>query len=281
MENQSYCLYGVANESVTAERVLRVGQIVGARFRSRGKRVIIGKDTRRPNYMLEAALVAGLASMGMDVINTGPVPMAGIAYLVSSMRCVLGVMITAPSDTFEVVGVTLFDENGVELPSEVQAEIGTESALPFIGPLPQAADLGRWQRLEGPHERIVEATKRSVERLTLYGIRIVIDCANGAAYRSGPEALWELGAEVIKMGVNPNGININGEGVGLRHPSVMIERVRELRADFGIALDAAGRNALVVDKRGNAIEVPQVDCNGLSDDGIVRALAAIKQSLGV
>lgn len=271
----SYALHGIAGSDVTSERAMRVAQIVGALLPSKA-RVIIGKDTRRPNYMIEAALVTGFVSVGAHVINTGPVPIAGIAHLVSSMRCSLGVMITAPDDAFGVTGIVLFDADGVMYSPEQHETIRRVSAEPFAGKLAQAEHLGNWKRLEGPYERVVEATKRSVDGLELAGNRIVVDCAHGAAYRSAPTALEELGAEVFALGVDPDGINVN-EGVGLAHPHTMRAKVRDVRADFGITLDAAGYQVLLVDRSGTAINTPRVECNGLSDDGLVRALHAIKK----
>ena len=211
---------GRANGKITPELAMKVGQATGLVF-LRGDhrhRVVIGKDTRLSGYMIENALVAGFTSVGMDVLLLGPVPTPAVAMLTRSMRADLGVMISASHNPYEDNGIKLFGPDGYKLSDEVETAI--EALLDGdLGPkLSKSADLGRAKRIESVHARYIEFAKRTLPRsLSLDGLRIVVDCANGAAYRVAPEALWELGAEVFSIGVEPDGFNIN-DNVGSTAP---------------------------------------------------------------
>src|ERR1700741_1271824 len=203
---------GRANGTITPELALRVGQAAGLVFR-RGEhrhRVLIGKDTRLSGYMIETALVAGFTSVGIDVFQTGPLPTPAVAMLTRSMRCDLGVMISASHNPYDDNGIKLFGPDGYKLSDEVERSIEQLLEADVTKKLAKSADLGRPRRIDGVPARYVEAAKRTLpRRLDLDGLRVVVDCANGAGYRVAPAALWELGAEVISIGVEPNGRNIN------------------------------------------------------------------------
>jgi len=251
---------GRANGKITAEIAMKVGQAAGLAFQ-RGDhrhRVVIGKDTRLSGYMIEYALVAGFTSVGMDVLLLGPAPTPAVAMLTRSMRCDLGVMISASHNLFEDNGIKLFGPDGFKLSDEIEGEIETLMDSE-IGPrLSLAPDLGRARRIEDVQARYIEFAKRTLPRnLSLEGLRIVIDCANGAAYRVAPEALWELGAEVFKIGVEPNGVNINLD-VGSTSPDALAHKVREMRADIGIALDGDADRVLIIDEKGHKIDGDQL-----------------------
>jgi phosphoglucosamine mutase len=251
---------GRANGKITADLALKVGQAAGLVFQ-RGEyrhRVVIGKDTRLSSYMIEYALVAGFTSVGMDVLLLGPVPTPAVAMLTRSMRCDLGVMISASHNLFEDNGIKLFGPDGFKLSDEIEQNI--EHLIDSdIGPqLSRAPDLGRARRVDDVQARYIEYAKRTLPRdVSFDGMRIVIDCANGAAYKVAPEALWELGAEVIKIGVEPNGVNINLD-VGSTSPEALAGKVRELRADIGIALDGDADRMIVVDEKGRIIDGDQI-----------------------
>src|SRR5256885_11070576 len=214
---------GRANGVITPELALRVGQAAGVVFR-RGEhrhRVLIGKDTRLSGYMIETALVAGFTSVGMDVFQTGPVPTPAIAMLTRSMRCDLGVMISASHNPFHDNGIKLFGPDGHKMSDEDEAKIETLIDSDMGKRLAGSKDLGRARRIDGASERYVEFAKRTLPRtLDLDGLRAVIDCANGAAYKVAPLALQELGAETITIGVEPNGLNIN-QDVGSTEPAAL------------------------------------------------------------
>src|SRR5579883_2922854 len=197
---------GRANGLITPELALKVGQAAGLVFQ-RGEhrhRVVIGKDTRLSGYMIEYAMVAGFTSVGMDVLLLGPVPTPAVAMLTRSMRCDLGVMISASHNPFEDNGIKLFGPDGYKLSDEVEAKIETLMDLEIAPRLAKSRDLGRAKRIESVQARYIEYAKRTLPRnLSLDGLRIVLDCANGAAYKVAPEALWELGAEVFSIGVEP------------------------------------------------------------------------------
>src|SRR5271155_783819 len=205
---------GRANAKVTAEVAMKVGQAAGLAFR-RGDhrhRVVIGKDTRLSSYMIEYALVAGFTSVGADVLLLGPVPTPAVAMLTRSMRCDLGVMISASHNPYEDNGIKLFGPDGYKLSDEVESKIDAMLDKEVSLKLSKPADLGRAMRVEGDRARYIEFAKRTLNgNLSLEGLRIVVDCANGAAYKVAPEALWELGAEVFSIGVEPDGFNINDE----------------------------------------------------------------------
>jgi phosphoglucosamine mutase len=252
---------GTANvEPMTAETALRLGQAAGLLF-TRGThrhRVVIGKDTRLSGYMLEPALVAGFIGAGMDVILVGPLPTPAIAMLTRSMRCDLGVMLSASHNAFEDNGIKLFGPDGFKLSDATEAEIESLMASGVSARLAKSEKLGRAQRLDDAAGRYIEAAKASAPRgMRLSGLRIVVDCANGAAYKVAPTVLWELGAEVIPVGVSPDGLNINRE-CGSTFPALVTSEVRRLRADIGIALDGDADRLLLCDETGKEIDGDQV-----------------------
>jgi phosphoglucosamine mutase len=251
---------GKANGKITADVALRVGQAAGLAFQ-RGEhrhRVVIGKDTRLSSYMIEYALVAGFTSVGVDVLLLGPVPTPAVAMLTRSMRCDLGVMISASHNPYEDNGIKLFGPDGYKLSDEVEAQIEALMDGDAAAMLARSPDLGRARRIDDVQARYIEYAKRTLGReVTLEGLRVVIDCANGAGYKVAPEALWELGAEVIRIGVEPNGININAE-VGSTAPEALSRKVREMRADVGIALDGDADRMIIVDEKGHVVDGDQV-----------------------
>lgn len=251
---------GRANGIITPELALKVGQAAGLVFQ-RGDhrhRVVIGKDTRLSGYMIETALVAGFTSVGMDVLLLGPVPTPAVAMLTRSMRADIGVMISASHNPFEDNGIKLFGPDGFKLNDEVEREIEALIDAELHTKLAGSSDLGRAKRIESVHARYVEFAKRTLPRsVTLEGLRVVVDCANGAAYRVAPETLWELGAEVISIGVEPDGFNINRD-VGSTAPTALVDMVRERRADIGIALDGDADRVLIVDEKGQVVDGDQL-----------------------
>ncbi|MFC3076498.1 phosphoglucosamine mutase [Phenylobacterium terrae] len=253
---------GQANRHpMTAEVALRVGMAAGKLFMSQDERrhlVVIGKDTRLSGYMIEPALVAGFTSVGMDVRLFGPLPTPAVAMMTRSLRADLGVMISASHNGFEDNGIKLFGPDGYKLSDERELEIealmdqGLEEGL--AGP----RGLGRVQRIDDSQARYIEIAKASFpRRMSLAGLRVVIDCANGAAYKVAPEVLYELGAEVIRVGVEPNGFNINEE-CGSTHPEAMVAMVRKYRADLGIALDGDADRLVLCDERGVVVDGDQI-----------------------
>jgi phosphoglucosamine mutase len=251
---------GRANGTITAELALRVGQAAGLTFR-RGDhrhRVLIGKDTRLSGYMIETALVAGFTSVGMDVLLTGPIPTPAVGMLTRSMRADLGVMISASHNPFDDNGIKLFGPDGFKLSDEVEHQIETLIDSELDKRLARGADLGRARRIDGVQDRYIEFAKRTLPRnLSLAGLRVVVDCAHGAGYRVTPEALRELDAEVIAMGIEPNGLNINRE-CGSTEPAALCLKVKEMRADVGIALDGDADRVLMVDERGRIVDGDQL-----------------------
>ncbi len=251
---------GRANGKITPELALRVGQAAGMVFH-RGEhrhRVVIGKDTRLSGYMIENALTAGFLSVGMDVLLLGPMPTPAIAMLSRSMRADLGVMISASHNPYEDNGIKLFGPDGYKLSDEIEAEIERLIDPAATIRLSGSRDIGRARRLEGVHARYIEFAKRTLPRaLDLDGMRIVVDCANGAGYRVAPEALWELGAEVIPIGADPDGFNINRD-VGSTAPHALQQKVREMRADIGIALDGDADRVMIVDEKGHVVDGDQL-----------------------
>ncbi len=250
---------GRANGTITPELALRVGQAAGLVFQ-RGDhrhRVVIGKDTRLSGYMIENALVAGFTSVGMDTLLLGPMPTPAVAMLTRSMRADLGVMISASHNPFEDNGIKLFGPDGFKLSDSVELEIERIMGANLTKRLASASSLGRAKRVEGVQARYVEFAKRTLPRgLDLEGLRIVLDCANGAAYKVAPDAIWELGGEVFAIGVDPDGFNINRE-VGSTAPDALVAKVRELRADIGIALDGDADRAIIVDEKGHLVDGDQ------------------------
>ena len=250
---------GLTNsEPMTAETALRVGQAAGAHF-LRGDhrhRVVIGKDTRLSGYMMESALVAGFASVGMDVVLLGPMPTPAVAMLTRSMRADLGVMISASHNPFEDNGIKLFGPDGFKLSDE--AERAIERRLDKEPRRAKPHLIGRAVRIDDARGRYVHFAKSTFpERLRLDGVKIVVDCANGAAYHVAPEALWELGADVVPLGVTPNGTNIN-DGCGSTHPQALQAKVVEEKADIGLALDGDADRLLVVDQEGRLTDGDQL-----------------------
>ncbi len=252
---------GTANKApMTAETALKLGQAAGLLF-TRGDhrhRVIIGKDTRLSGYMLEPALTAGFISAGMNVTLAGPLPTPGIAMLTRSLRLDLGVVISASHNPFEDNGIKLFGPDGAKLSDETEAEIEALMAEDLSDRMAPPAKLGRAARLVDAAGRYIEAAKFSLPRgLRLDGLRIVLDCAHGAAYKVAPAALFELGAEVIPLGVSPDGFNINREA-GSTAPRALCEAVLEHHADIGIALDGDADRVILADERGEIIDGDQI-----------------------
>lgn len=250
---------GLTNQApMTADIALKVGQAAGAHF-LRGDhrhRVVIGKDTRLSGYMMESALVAGFTSVGMDVVLLGPMPTPAVAMLTRSMRADLGVMISASHNPFHDNGIKLFGPDGFKLSDE--DELAIEALLGREAELVEANRIGRAKRIEDARGRYVHFAKSTFpEKLRLDGLKIVVDCANGAAYHVAPDALWELGAEVIPLGVQPNGININDE-CGSTHPQLLQETVVANGADIGLALDGDADRLIVVDDAGKVIDGDQL-----------------------
>src|SRR3954469_9107057 len=243
---------------MTAETALKVGQAAGTFF-LRGDhrhRVVIGKDTRLSGYMMESAMVAGFTSVGMDVVLLGPMPTPAVAMLTRSMRADLGVMISASHNPFDDNGIKLFGPDGFKLSDEVEQEI--EKRMGGGPRLAKAAEIGRARRIDDARGRYVQFAKDTFpEQLRLDGLKVVVDCANGAAYQVAPEALWELGAEVVPLGVTPNGLNINDE-CGSTHPQLLQETVVASGADIGLALDGDADRLIVSDEKGELVDGDQL-----------------------
>jgi phosphoglucosamine mutase len=252
---------GRANQfPITPEIAMKVGMAAAMAFRNgdHRHRAVIGKDTRLSSYMIENALTAGFLAMGMDVLLTGPIPTPAVAMLTRSMRCDLGVMISASHNPYDDNGIKLFGPDGHKLSDAREAEIEAAIDADLGKQLAGSADLGRARRIDGVQDRYIEFAKRTLPRnLSLDGIRVVVDCANGAGYRVAPEALWELGAEVISLGTTPDGFNINRE-VGSTAPAALAAKVREMRADIGIALDGDADRVVVTDEKGHLVDGDQL-----------------------
>ncbi|MFT4014704.1 MAG: phosphoglucosamine mutase [Paracoccus sp. (in: a-proteobacteria)] len=244
---------------MTAEMALRLGAAAGRYFRRKGEdhhRVVIGKDTRLSGYMLENALTAGLTSTGMNVLLLGPVPTPAVGYLTRSMRADVGIMISASHNPAADNGIKFFGPDGFKLSDEAEAEI-ERIVAGTVEPAPPQS-IGRAKRIEDGRGRYVEYAKTtfpSGQRLD--GLKVVIDCANGAAYRAAPDVLWELGAEVIALGVAPNGHNIN-DGVGSTHPEAAARMVLEHGADLGISLDGDADRVMIIDEKGQVADGDQI-----------------------
>jgi phosphoglucosamine mutase len=282
---------GTANSfPMTPEVALRVGMAAGKRYRNGGDRrhsVVIGKDTRLSGYMIEPALTAGFTAVGMDVVLFGPLPTPAVAMLTRSLRADLGVMISASHNKYHDNGIKLFGPDGYKLSDVTEAEIGMMMDLPLDEGLAEPNKLGRAKRIDDAQARYIEIVKATFPRgLRLSGLRIVVDCANGAAYKVAPEALFELGAEVFTVGVEPNGFNINQE-VGSTDTRALREAVLKYRADIGIALDGDADRVVLVDERGAVIDGDQLmalvatswkKAGALTQPGIV---ATIMSNLGL
>jgi phosphoglucosamine mutase len=274
---------------ITPELALKVGQAAGLVFK-RGDhrhRVVIGKDTRLSGYMIETALVAGFTSVGMDVLLLGPMPTPAVGMLTRSMRADLGVMISASHNPFDDNGIKLFGPDGFKLSDAIETEIEALIDGDMMPKLAASGDLGRAKRIDGVHDRYIEFAKRTLPRaLDLAGMRIVVDCANGAAYKVAPEALWELGADVVAIGVDPDGFNINRD-CGSTDIAALTAKVREVRADIGIALDGDADRILVIDERGQLVDGDQllaVIAESWKDDGRLAKpgiVATVMSNLGL
>ena len=250
---------GLTNAGVmTAAIAMKVGQAAGTHF-LRGKhrhRVVIGKDTRLSGYMLENALVAGFTSVGMDVVLLGPMPTPGVALLTRELRADVGVMISASHNPYMDNGIKLFGPDGFKL-SDAD-ELAIEAMIGADLPLAPAAEIGRARRIDDARGRYIHAVKGSLpDDVRLDGLKIVVDCANGAAYQVAPSAVWELGAEVIAVGVNPNGININ-DACGSTHLDLIKQTVVASGAHIGLALDGDADRLIVVDERGQTVDGDQL-----------------------
>jgi phosphoglucosamine mutase len=253
---------GLANSHpMTSEIALKAGMAAGRLFSNSGThphRVVIGKDTRLSGYMIENALTSGFTAAGVDVFLLGPLPTPAVAMLTRSLRADLGVMISASHNPYHDNGIKFFDPDGYKLSDEMELEMERLIEAPSTTLMVGADKIGRAKRIESAQQRYVEFAKYTLPRnIRLDGLRIVIDCANGAGYEVAPDALWELGAEVIKIGVEPNGRNINLK-CGSTHPEALCDKVRELRADIGIALDGDADRVVIVDEKGNIIDGDQI-----------------------
>jgi phosphoglucosamine mutase len=273
--------------TMTAELAMKVGQAAGTHFLRGGHkhRVVIGKDTRLSGYMIENALVAGFTSVGMDVVQFGPIPTPAVALLTRSMRADLGVMISASHNPYEDNGIKLFGPNGFKLSDH--DEMAIEALMAEPPQLAIASEIGRARRIEDARGRYIHAIKLSVpEHIRFDGLHVVLDCANGAAYQVAPTAIWELGAKVTTIGVNPNGKNINDK-VGSTHVATLQETVVSAGAHIGIALDGDADRLIVVDEKGRIVDGDQIMAlmatamsrNGLlTGNGIV---ATVMSNLGL
>lgn len=251
---------GLANGAkLTPELAMRVGMAAGLKFVNgdHRNRVVIGKDTRRSGYMIESALTAGFTAVGMDVYLLGPMPTPAVAMLTRSLRADLGVMISASHNPFEDNGIKLFRHDGYKLSDSLENEIEDLMDADLSARLSTGQAIGRAHRDEAAQTRYIEYAKRTLPKnIDLSGLRVVLDCANGAAYKVAPTALWELGAEVFTIGDKPDGFNINDK-VGSTAPDALVGKVRELRADIGIALDGDADRVIIVDEKGEIVDGDQ------------------------
>jgi phosphoglucosamine mutase len=246
--------------AMSPDIVMKIGMAAGHLHRRGGHRhrVVIGKDTRLSGYMIEQALTAGLLATGMDVFLLGPVPTPAVAMLTRSMRADLGVMISASHNPFHDNGIKIFGPDGYKLSDESELKIEALIDNPAADSLAGSNDIGRAKRIEDSGARYIEFTKRTYPgESDLDGLRIVIDTANGAAYKTANVALWELGAEIFELGKDPNGFNINDK-CGSTSPQTMCDKVREVRADIGIALDGDADRVIICDEKGNVIDGDQL-----------------------
>ena len=246
---------------MTPDLAMRVGVAVGTIFRrdDHAHRVVIGKDTRLSGYMIENALVAGFTAAGMNVYLLGPIPTPAVAMLTRSLRADVGVMISASHNPYADNGIKLFGPDGYKMSDEIEARIETLIDRDnFYAQLAKPNEIGRASRVDGDIYRYIEFVKRTLPRdVTLHGLRVVVDCANGAAYKAAPTALWELGADVVTIGTEPNGVNINKD-CGSTSPKALQQKVHEVRADIGIALDGDADRVIIVDEKGEIIDGDQL-----------------------
>jgi phosphoglucosamine mutase len=277
------------NGKLNADLAMKVGMAAGLVFQ-RGDyrhRVLIGKDTRLSGYLIENALTAGFLSVGLDVFLVGPLPTPAIAMLTRSMRADLGVMISASHNAYDDNGIKLFGPDGYKLSDEIELEIEKLVDSDLSKRLAHSPNVGRAKRIEGAQARYIEYAKRTLQKnLELDGVRVVVDCANGAAYSVAPEALWELGADVISIGVEPDGFNINKE-CGSTAPEALCRKVREMRADIGIALDGDADRVVIVDEKGYVVDGDQlmaVIAESFKEDGRLSkpgVVATVMSNLGL
>ncbi len=274
---------------MTADIALKVGMAAGHMFTKgeRRHRVVIGKDTRLSGYVIESALVSGFTSVGMDVVQLGPIPTPAVAMLVRSLRADLGVMISASHNPYQDNGIKLFGPDGYKLSDEVEEVIEAHVYGNMDELLANPDRIGQARRIDGVYDRYVEFAKRTLDRtISLSGLKVVVDCANGAAYRVAPAALWELGAEVVALGANPDGRNINRE-CGSTFPETVCRKVRESGANVGIALDGDADRVVIADENGQVVDGDQIlaviaaswrDAHRLQGNGIV---ATVMSNLGL
>lgn len=274
---------------MTPDLAMRVGIAVGTIFRNgdHRHRVVIGKDTRLSGYMLENAMVAGFTAAGLDVFLLGPIPTPAVAMLTRSLRADIGVMISASHNPYQDNGIKLFGPDGYKLSDAIEMQIEELLDSDLSTQLAKAANIGRAKRVEGDIYRYIEQAKRTLPRdVTLHGLRVAIDCANGAAYKVAPLALWELGADVVTIGAEPDGLNINLE-CGSTHPAALQRKVHEVRADIGIALDGDADRVQIVDENGKIIDGDQlmaVIAESWAADGMLRGngiVATVMSNLGL
>jgi phosphoglucosamine mutase len=276
---------------MTAEMALSLGQAIARVFRTartKRPRIIIGKDTRLSGYLFEDALAAGICSMGVDVIQVGPMPTPGMAFLTADMRCQAGVMISASHNPYYDNGIKFFSSDGYKLPDAIERRIESLIASGELAGLRAPPDeIGRAHRIEDVAGRYVVFLKKTFPiDLSLDDTRVVLDCANGASYVVGPTVLEELGAEVFRLGVSPNGRNIN-EGCGSLHPENVAAKVREVRADVGIALDGDADRVVMVDETGEILDGDQLlalCARDMLDRGVLRGgqvVATVMSNLGL
>jgi phosphoglucosamine mutase len=284
---------GRANEHpMTAETALALGQAVAHVFQRRGgerrHRIIIGKDTRLSGYMFEDALASGIASMGVDVIMVGPMPTPAMAFLTTDMRCDAGVMISASHNPYFDNGIKFFGRDGFKLPDEIEDRIEDLIVSGKLVELRAEADaVGQARRIDDAQGRYVVFLKKTFPLdLTLDGLRVVLDCANGAAYKVGPTILSELGAEVFSVAVEPDGRNIN-EGCGALHPERAVARLREVRADLGIAVDGDADRVVLIDEKGRTVDgdaILALAARDMKERGTLRGgsvVATVMSNLGL
>lgn len=268
---------------------MRVGMAAGLTFQNGNHRhrVVIGKDTRLSGYMIENALVSGFCAAGVDVFLLGPIPTPAVAMLARSLRADFGVMISASHNPFHDNGIKLFGPDGYKLSDSIEQRIEAMLDRDIELPLADSSNLGRAKRIDGVHDRYIEFAKRTLPRsMSLAGMRIVIDCANGAGYKVAPSALWELGADVIPIHVEPNGFNIN-QDCGSTDTASLVQKVHETRADLGIALDGDADRVVIVDENGTVVDGDQImavitqswhENDRLAGNGIV---ATVMSNLGL
>ena len=279
----------VNTHPMTAGVAMRVGMAAGLTFMrgSHRHRTVIGKDTRLSGYMIENALVAGFCAAGMDVFLLGPMPTPAVAMLVRSLRADMGVMISASHNPHHDNGIKLFGPDGYKLSDDIEKQIEALLAGNMESMMAGSADLGRAKRVDGVHDRYIEFAKRTLPgSISFSGMRVAVDCANGAAYKVAPAALWELGAEVIPIHVEPNGMNINKD-CGSTGIEALTKKVREIRADAGVALDGDADRMVIVDETGTVIDGDQImaliadswwESDRLTGNGVV---ATVMSNLGL